>query len=548
MERRLAAIMFVDVVQSSRLMTEHEAAAIETIRQVRSETVEPEIAAHSGEILKRMGDGWIAAFASAQASTECAFALQTAMFERAPVKLRIGLHLGEIVFEEGDFHGAAVNLAQRLETEAPPGGVLASEDLHRQLPPDLANVFADAGEFRLRNIDKPVQAYQWRPTQGGDIGIGQTPAIVVETFAAAPADSATTAIAGDLRQQIMERLSRRIGVRILDGDAPEPGQSEYLLRGRLRAAGERARLHLALMLPAEARAVWSNTYEGDIADVFSFTDSVVDRADAHLRLQINAFDGDRTAGLADDELSVSELRSRAASGFYAPTFESWSHSLELIERALRLSPDDPMALAMRVEAETTLAAAQHQPLSPEALAALGQAADRAIEQAPHTDYMFWARALLNIYGVSNPAVAAKDVERTIALSPAYAPAYELLGALCMSLGQYRQAAQAAAKAVELSEGDPLQSYRCFLQATAYLLADAPEQALAAIAPAVQLRPRERNFHLAKAMALKALDRDAEAELAEADASRLAGGPSVLSPRPPAPADRADFANAFAPIS
>jgi len=190
----------------------------------------------------------------------------------------------------------------------------------------------------------------------------------VEPFPAAPDDSETRAAVADLRDQLITRLSRRTGIRVLDesgGAGPE--DADYLLRGRLRLTGGRGRFHLALVLRREGRPLWSETYEGGTADIFQFCDDTIERADADLRLQINAFDAERIADLPDEALSVSELRARAAHVFYKATLESWAHGKRLLERALRLSPDDPMAMAMYAEAVLTLAAAKWEQLPKETL-------------------------------------------------------------------------------------------------------------------------------------------------------------------------------------
>lgn len=384
MPSRLAVLMVVDVVDYSHLMAEDESSAIRTIQSLKQTYLEPNALEKGGEILKRMGDGWIIAFSSVPATVNCATGVQTRLAGHPVIKLRIGAHIGEIVQDDTDFYGAGVNLAARLQTEAPPGGLMVSEDFHRQLSGDMAKLFDDAGTFKLKNIALPVNAYQWRPQHNDKARTSDVPTIAVEPFEYAPDDMDTRAAAADLHDQLILRLSRRTGIRVLDEGTGQATESVYLLRGCLRIAGGRGRLNITLLLRDTAQTVLSQTYEGETSDIFAFCDKLIDQADIDLRLQINAFDGDRIANLPDEQLSISELRSRAASQFYLTTMESWEKFVELTERALRLNPSDPMANAMRAEGTVTLAAAKYEDINLEQRKAIEEGFNLAVEQSPLT--------------------------------------------------------------------------------------------------------------------------------------------------------------------
>ena len=150
--------------------------------------------------------------------------------------------------------------------------------------------------------------FQWQPSEAGVVESGEVPSIAVEAFAFAPDDSETRGAADDLHEQLITRLSRRSGIRVLDDSTGQVRQATYLLRGRLRTAGARGRLSVSLMLGGENRTVWSQIYEGDPSDIFAFCDELIESVDVDLRLQINAFDGNRVAHLPEDRLSLSELR------------------------------------------------------------------------------------------------------------------------------------------------------------------------------------------------------------------------------------------------
>ena len=268
MKSRLTILMFVDLVGYSAMMSRDQDGAIGAVRALKAQHLEPVAIEYGGEVLKRMGDGWILAFPSVGSAVDCAVQVQTELYGHRSIKLRVGCHIGEIVEDEDDFYGAGVNIAQRIQTEAPPGGVMVSEDLYRQLSDERRKDLTDAGTFNLKNISQPVRLYQWRPAIGLNQRWGNVPSIAVQSIEFAPADSETAAVAGDIRDQLFVRLSRRKGISVFDALVKPADKATYDLRGRLRLAGEKGRLTLTLVLREEGRPVWSETFEASTGDIF----------------------------------------------------------------------------------------------------------------------------------------------------------------------------------------------------------------------------------------------------------------------------------------
>jgi adenylate cyclase len=167
MERRLAAILAVDVVGYSRLMEQDEAGTFETLRAHRKDLFEPEIAKHHGRIFKLMGDGLLAEFGSAVDTVECAVALQRSMVERNAavekerrVEVRIGINLGEVIVEGEDRYGEGVNVAARLQQLAQPGGICVSDKVVKEVEKKLAFRFESMGEQKVKNIAEPLRVYR----------------------------------------------------------------------------------------------------------------------------------------------------------------------------------------------------------------------------------------------------------------------------------------------------------------------------------------------------------------------------------------------------
>jgi len=186
-ERRLAAILAADIVGSSRLMGADEEGTLAALREIWADLFGPAVEKHRGRIVKMLGDGALVEFASAVNAVECAVAIQNAMAERnaaapgqQPIEFRIGINLGDIVTEGDDIFGDGVNIASRLEGEAPPGGILISDIVQAQVAGKIGVAFIDAGEVNLRGYDTPFRVWRW----GGETGVGILAAIPQKRFSA----------------------------------------------------------------------------------------------------------------------------------------------------------------------------------------------------------------------------------------------------------------------------------------------------------------------------------------------------------------------------
>ena len=151
MERRLAAILVADVAGFSRLMGQDEAGTLLRLKACEARVVEPAVERHRGHIVKRMGDGYLVEFASVVDAVECAVAWQETMAD-APdedqIRFRIGINIGDVIFEGEDIYGDGVNIAARLEELAEPGGLCLSGPARDQLSGKVDFAFEPLGVQR----------------------------------------------------------------------------------------------------------------------------------------------------------------------------------------------------------------------------------------------------------------------------------------------------------------------------------------------------------------------------------------------------------------
>jgi adenylate cyclase len=165
--RKLAAILVADIVGYSRLASADEDRTLARVRGLRSDLIDPAIAAHHGRIVKRTGDGAIVEFRSVVDAVRCAIEVQNGLIERNAgvpedrrIEYRVGIHVGDVVEEsDGDLMGDGVNIAARLEGVAKPGAICLSEDAYRQVQQRLDLKVTDLGATQLKNIVHPIRVY-----------------------------------------------------------------------------------------------------------------------------------------------------------------------------------------------------------------------------------------------------------------------------------------------------------------------------------------------------------------------------------------------------
>jgi class 3 adenylate cyclase len=165
-ERRLAAVLAMDVVSYSRLMGVDEVGTLTALKSHRTALIDPVVAAHHGRLVKTTGDGLLLEFASVVDAIGCAVAIQRGMLtrnaevpENKRLVFRVGINIGDIIIDGGDIFGDGVNVAARLETLCEPGGICISRAANEQVRDKLSLSFADLGDHMVKNIARAVGVY-----------------------------------------------------------------------------------------------------------------------------------------------------------------------------------------------------------------------------------------------------------------------------------------------------------------------------------------------------------------------------------------------------
>lgn len=547
MSRRFAFIQAADIADYSLMMAQDENAAISLVHDLRDRLLEPIARRHGGEILKRMGDGWIIAYPSVVSSVAATVEIQRGLADHPKIRLRIGLHMGDIFSDEADLYGAGLNIACRLQTEAPPGGMMLSADVYHQLSSKQAEGFLDAGTFKLKNIPRPIQCFQWRPER---LVAGrrseEVPIIGVEKLVPAPGDEETTSAAEDLHEQIVYALSRRTGIKVRDMSVGSTKKTTYNLRGRFRRSGGRARVNLSLVLLDDASTVWAEVFEGDASDLFGFCDSVAAQVDAKLRLFVNSLDNNRIGEIPDENLSVSELRTRAAGLFYECTIADLERCISVMDRARRLNPNDGMSLSMWATGVVMRNGIRFEEFDEDRLAEITAAFDRTVELMPQSDFIFFARCLFRATVIRDPEKVMSDAERCYELSPNYPQAHICLGYGYLLNGDHQRSVAEFREGTAL-KNDPYWTYRRFHMATAQFCGGDYEGTIATLREMIELKPSVRGFRKLLVLALREVGRETDAAQEEARASTLDNGENFCVQEPAIPETHLWIRKALAPV-
>ena len=222
-QRRLAAIMFTDMVGYTALTRRDEAGALRVLDEQR-DLIRPLFPKHSGKEVKTIGDAFLVEFGSALEATRCAFEIQQALHERNSglpiekwVQLRIGIHLGDVVHSEDDVYGDAINVASRIEPLAEPGGVCVSNEVREQVRNKFDFPLQSLGKKDLKNVGEPVEVFRVvLPWEGEAGGGGFDPhRIAVLPFANMSPDPRDEYIADGMTEELIGAVAWMEGVNVV---------------------------------------------------------------------------------------------------------------------------------------------------------------------------------------------------------------------------------------------------------------------------------------------------------------------------------------------
>lgn len=370
-QRRLAAIMFCDMVGYSRLMEENEAQALQLLGEYR-QIADKAIQEHSGEIVDNIGDGLFAAFGSAVEAVRAAVVIQKELAARnqregghQPVLLRIGVHLGDLLQEAERLFGSGVNVASRIQLLAPPGGIYVSGEIYQQVRNQKDFSFRDLGERQLRNIKEPVRIYDLVPSEDAaepkppEAPAGLRAAVAVLPFQNMSSDPENEYFSDGMTEEILTRLSKIRELKVASrstvfrykgkGIDPRDVGRELgvgsVLEGSVRKLGNRLRITAQLINAVDGFHLWSEAYDRNLDDLFKIQDEVSESIAQALRVNLTEAEKAQLSAVPTRSIEAYDYYSRGRHLFYQYTREGHRGAIEMYLKALELDPNYALAYA-----------------------------------------------------------------------------------------------------------------------------------------------------------------------------------------------------------
>jgi adenylate cyclase len=497
--RRLAAVLAADVAGYSRLMGRDESGTLSLLKAHRTERLEPALARHGGRLVKLTGDGALAEFGSAVEAVSAAIDFQQAMIEAnrdqphdSAMRFRIGVHLGDLIVDGDDLYGDGVNVAARLESEAPAGGIVISRSVHDAVVGRLKASFDDRGELALKNIERPVQAFAVRwdaadwatqapaphaatPRAHVPLVLPDKPSIAVLPFTNMSGDPEQGYFTDGVTEDIITELSRFRSLFVIArnssfsyrGKSPDIRQVgrelgvRYVVEGSIRKAANRIRVTGQLIDASTGAHIWAERYDRVIEDIFEVQEELTRSIVAAIAPEIELAEQEKLRRRRPESLGAYEIAVRA-----------WAKAWDAFGRAdigLRDEAIGDARAALAVDARSSialnaLALAQWQHLAQET-AADPQAAWRdgmqaaaqavAVDRSDSNAYAAQARLLVFAFDRDRIDEALVSARQAHALNPHNMIALVALAYVENVTGSPHSAIEHLHQALRISPRDPV---------------------------------------------------------------------------------------------
>ncbi len=371
MDRRLTTIVAADMVGYSRLMAADEEGTLTRFRAIRSEVINPELDASKARLIKTMGDGLLIEFPSPVSAARASLAIQNAMVERERdqpeakrIQFRIGINLGDVIIDGEDILGDGVNIAARLESLAPPGGVCTSRAAHEQIRGKIDAPLTALGPQNVKNIPEPIDV--WRVEVAGvqppkaAQKSATPPSLVVLPFDNMSSDPEQEFLADGIVEDVTTELSRWRTLTVIARNSaftykgtPKDVREIAKELGVMKhgpGKGHRGEVRLrvtAQLIEAETGAhLWAERWDRTMADLFDVQDELTSAIVTGVEPELGAHERTLSPRKPTESLTAWELAQKGYSRFFDYTPENFDAALELYQKAIQLDPEFAFAHAL----------------------------------------------------------------------------------------------------------------------------------------------------------------------------------------------------------
>jgi len=538
LNRKLTAILYTDVAGYSRLTGGDEEGTHRQVMEVL-DYASQQIDNAGGKVLRYAGDAILAEFSSAVSAVNTAIEIQREMARKnhqvdddKKVQIRIGINIGDVIEDRGEVFGDGVNLAARLESVAPEGGLCISASVLEQILGKQDVNFRDDGEETFKNINRPVRVFRWEPEQeqtvkstGTSKPESEKPSIAVLALTNMSNDPDQDFIGDGITEDLITALSKIRSFKVISREstfsykgtaidvrqvAKELGV-RFVLEGSVRKSGNRVRVTVQLIDAETGHHVWAERYDREMEDIFDLQDEMVRVIASALEPELNAFERERAVNKPPDNLDAWELYQRALWYMWTYQDDNIRTALELFKQASAADPKFAPAYAYYAYCcyqFVILGSAD----DPDALLQEGLSAAKMALQCDDRDAIsyFAIGRIHMMLGDHDASIAA--LRKSIELNPCFAQAYHGLGFVLSLAGELEESGRTTKQAVAMSPRDPMLWAFTIVHALNYILSEDYEAGLEWANHTLQI-PNATGYwsHAVKASALANLGRVDEAK-------------------------------------
>lgn len=509
--RLLAAIMFADMVGYSELMQEDEQKAKQN-RDRQREVLEECILDHRGQVIQYYGDGSLSIFGSAIEAVKCAVEIQRQLNKEPKVPLRIGLHLGDIVYDDEGAYGDAVNVAARIESVSIPGGVLISDRVNDELQGHPKIKTAYLGSHELKHIKRPVDIYAVK-AKGIEVPTiasikaktgSSSRSIAVLPFVNMSGETENEYFSDGITEEIINALTRVEGLNVTSRtsafafkgnskDVREIGAElnvSHVLEGSVRRAANQVRITAQLINTKDGFHIWSEVFDRGLEDIFQVQDEISKKIAAKLKENVKEITAkERLVQQSTDSVQAYNHYLKGKYYWHKWTPEDVQKSIEQFKQAINLCPDYAEAYAGLALSYSYMGAIGQLPTK----AAYEQAEMAARNSLKYNDRISASHAALAMVKMLHHwdfEGALKHFKRALALGPGTPNILQAYALYLKVMGRNKAAIRILKEAMEK---DPLSLTINADLGRAYLNAGKPEKALSHFNKTLEL---DANFRTA----------------------------------------------------
>jgi TolB-like protein/class 3 adenylate cyclase/Flp pilus assembly protein TadD len=520
--RQLAAIMFTDMTGYTALMQENEQKA-KLLRDRQRVSLEKNISRFNGKILQYYGDGTLSIFNSAIDSVKCAIEIQKELQQEPKVLLRIGLHSGDISYDDQGVYGDCVNVASRIESISVPGAVLVSDKVYDEIKNQEEITTRSLGKYYFKNVKRQIEVYAITneglviPTSA-QIGLraGSEKSIAVLPFVNMSSDAENEYFSDGISEEILNALSRVEGLQVSartssflfkgkNEDVRQVGAKlgvSSVLEGSVRRFGKRVRITAQLINTADGYHIWSENYDSDLEDIFQVQDEI--SLKIVNRLKENFALADKSAHIIKPPTENIEAYNLYLKGLYywnKSNPEDIHKAVTIFEEVIALDPTFASAYCMVSFCYSFLGSSGMMSKA-EAYSKAKDYTLKAIELDPNHAESHLSLATIKFYHNWDFDGAEASLNKAISLGLHSSLLNQVHGWFLIAKGEFDKAIEKMEQALKL---DPLSLPLMGNLADAYSFAGSFEESLAQYDKVIELNPSFRRAFEGKGMTYLAME-------------------------------------------